>query len=187
MVTAIGSMFYSQDLAIVLLEQGRVEDFLRMFYSILAANVSRQTLTTCEWRSNTQPHIHSISSLIRMFRTMMVQERDGGLYLLQGTPRRWLEDNQQITIKELPTWYGPLSLDCVSHVGSGSVRLRLQVPDRLGEIPIHLKLRLPAGLRLSGVTVDGKPQGRIDGEWIVLSGLKGSVDITAQTAAAPGK
>ena len=185
--SAIGSMFYSQDLAIVLLEQGRVEDFLRMFYSILATNVSRQTLTTCEWRSNTQPHIHSISSLIRMFRTMMVQERDGGVYLLQGTPRRWLEDNQQITIKELPTWYGPLSLDCVSHVGSGSVRLRLQVPDRLGEIPIHLKLRLPAGLRLSGVTVDGKPQGRIDGEWIVLSGLKGSVDITAQTAAAPGK
>ena len=185
--SAIGSMFYSQDLAIVLLEQGRVEDFLRMFYSILAANVSRQTLTTCEWRSNTQPHIHSISSLIRMFRTMMVQERDGGLYLLQGTPRRWLEDNQQITIKESPTWYGPLSLDCVSHVGSGSVQLRLQVPQRLGEIPIHLKLRLPAGLRLSGVTVDGLLRGRIDGEWIVLAGLKGRVDIMAQTAAAPGK
>ena len=73
-------------------------------------NVSHQTLTTCEWRSNTQPHVHSISSLIRMFRTMMVQERDGGLYLLQGTPRRWLEDGQEIDIRELPTWYGPLSL-----------------------------------------------------------------------------
>jgi hypothetical protein len=163
------------------MEQGRVEEFLRMFYTILAANVSHQTLTTCEWRSNTQPHAHSISSLIRMFRTMMVQERDGGLYLLQGTPRRWLEDKQEIDIRELPTWYGPLSLHCVSHVGSGSVQLRLQVPERLGSAPIHLKLRLPAGVRLSGLTVDGQTGGRIDGEWIVLSGLKGSVDITAET------
>ena len=183
--SATASMFYSQDLAIVLLEQGRVEDFLRMFYTILASDVTHETLTTCEWGTNTQPHVHSIASLIRMFRTMMVQERDGGLYLLQGTPRRWLADNQKITITELPTWYGPLSLHCVSHVGSGSVRLRLQVPERLGSVPIHLKLRLPAGLRLSGVTVDGQPQGRIDGEWIVFSGLKGSVDITAQTAAVP--
>ena len=135
--SATANMFYSQDLAIVLLEQGRVEEFLRMFYTILAANVSHQTLTTCEWRSNTQPHVHSIASLIRMFRTMMVQERDGGLYLLQGTPRRWLEDNQEIDIRELPTWYGPLSLHCVSHVGSGSVRLRLtgaRAP-RLGSHP----------------------------------------------------
>jgi hypothetical protein len=179
-------MFYSQDMAIILLEQGRVEEFLRMFYTILAADVSHQALTTCEWRNNTQPHVHSISSLIHMLRMMMVQERDGGLYLLQGTPRRWLEDGRDIDIRELPTWYGPLSLHTVSQVGSGSVRLRLTVPERLGSVPIHLKLRLPAGLRLSGVTVDGQPGGQIDGEWIVLSGLKGSVDITARTAAAAG-
>ena len=135
--SATASMFYSQDLAIVLLEQGRVEEFLRMFYTILASDVSHQTLATCEWRNNTQPHIHSISSLIRMLRTMMVQERDGGLYLLQGTPRRWLEDKQEIKIRELPTWYGPLSLHCVSHVADGNVRLRLQVPERL-------RLRFPS-------------------------------------------
>ena len=70
---------------------------------------------------------------------------------------------------------------------AASVRLRLTVPERLGEIPIHLKLRLPAGLRLSGVTVDGQPRIQIDGEWIVLSGLKGTVNITAQTAAAPNR
>ena len=70
--SATANMFYSQDLAIILLEQGRVEDFLRMFYTVLASNVSHQTLTTCEWRNNTQPHVHSISSLIRMLRTMMV-------------------------------------------------------------------------------------------------------------------
>ncbi len=185
--SATASMFYSQDLAIVLLEEGRVEDFLRMFYTILAADVTHGTLATGEWGSNTQPHVHSISSLIRMFRTMMVQERDGGLYLLQGSPRRWLEDNKEIDIRELPTWYGPFSLHCVSHVADGNVRLRLAVPERLGSAPIHLKLRLPGGLRIGGIAVDGQPGGRVDGEWIVLAGLKGSVDITVQTAGAVGR
>src|SRR5208337_970631 len=101
-----GAMFYSQDLAVVLLELGRVEDFLRIFYTLLASNISHETLTTCEWRSNTQPHVHSISSLIRMFRTMLIQERDGGLYLLQGTPRRWLEQGKGMKISEAPMWYG---------------------------------------------------------------------------------
>ena len=185
--SATANMFYSQDLAIILLEQGRVEEFLRMFYTILASDVTHQTLATCEWRNNTQPHVHSISSLIHMLRTMMVQERDGGLYLLQGTPRRWLEDKEKIEIRELPTWYGPLSLQCVSHVADGNVGLRLQVPERLGEIPLYLKLRLPPGLRIGGVTIDGQPGGRVDGEWIVLSGLKGSVNIVVQTAAAAAR
>ena len=47
--SATASMFYSQDLAIVLLEEGRVEDFLRMFYTILAADVTHGTLATGEW------------------------------------------------------------------------------------------------------------------------------------------
>ena len=159
-------MFYSQDLACVLLEQGRVEDFLRMFYVILAANVSHETLTTCEWLTNTQPHIHSISSLVRMFRTMMIQERDGGLYLLQGTPRRWLDQGKEILIKEAPTWYGPLSLACTSAVDEGKLRIRLDLPPRLAGAPIHLRLRLPEPMGDRGglgewPSVEGSP-GRLD-------------------------
>lgn len=180
--SATANMFYSQDLAVVLLEQGRVEEFLRMFYAILAANVSHQTLTTCEWRSNTQPHVHSIAGLIRMVRTMLVQERDGRLYLLQGVPRRWLEQGKEIKIARLPTWYGDISVHCISNVGSSrNVRVRLEIPDRLGAVPLRLRLRLPGGLRLAGVTVNGKTRGGIDGEWVVLAGLKGSVDVVART------
>ena len=177
--SATANMFYSQDLACVLLEQGRVEDFLRMFYTILAANISHQTLTTCEWRSNTQPHVHSISSLVRMFRTMLIQERDESLVLLQGAPRRWLEPDQQIRITEAPTWYGPLSL----HAGSaadGNVQVRLQVPSRLGTVPIRLRLRLPPGERIGEVSVNGRPHRDVDGEWITLRGLQGQVMVNAR-------
>jgi hypothetical protein len=175
-------MFYSQDLAIVLLELGRVEDFLRIFYTLLAANISHETLTTCEWRSNTQPHVHSISSLIRMFRTMMIQERDGGLYLLQGTPRRWLDHGKTVKITEASSWYGALSLEATSDIGAGKVRVKLAIPGRIGSRPVHLRLRLPSGMRIERVQVDEHPHSNVKGEWIILKGLKGKVDIVAYLA-----
>jgi hypothetical protein len=179
-----GTMFYSQDLAVVLLELGRVEDFLSILYTLLACNVSHRTLTACECQSNTQPHIHSTSSLVRMVRTMLVQERDGGLYLLQGTPRRWLEDGKQIRIEKGPTWYGPLSLGCRSKISEGLIRLHLGVPERLGEAPIHVKLRLPRGARIEGVTLTGRGSADLDGEWIVLRGLSDHALIEAHVAPA---
>jgi hypothetical protein len=176
-----GAMFYSQDLAIVLLELGRVEDFLRIFYTLMAANISHETLTTCEWRSNTQPHVHSISSLIRMFRTMMIQERDGGLYLLQGTPRQWLDHGNTVKITEAPSWYGTLSLETTSNMRAGEVRAKLAVPERIGSRSVHLRLRLPDGRRIQKAQVNGREHPDVQGEWIILKGLTGKADIVAYT------
>ncbi len=116
----------------------------------------------------------------------MIQERDGSLVLLQGTPRRWLEQGHQIRITEAPTFYGPLSLDCVSNVKEDTLRLRLKVPPRLGSVPIRLKLRLPEGKRVGEVMLNGQPHRDIDGEWIILHGLQDQVEITARTVAAKG-
>ena len=171
-----GAMFYCQDLAVVLLELGRVEEFLRMLYTLPAANISHETLTTCEWKSNTQPHVHSIASLVRMVRTMLIQERDGGLYLLQGVPRRWFEDGKEIRIEDAPTWYGPLSLHCSSRVKEGSLQVRLKVPPRIGLTPIHLKLRLPAGMRVTGAHGQW-PEGSRRG-----SGMAGAEGLTGRCA-----
>lgn len=182
--TACASMFYSQDLAITLLELGRVEEFLRIFYTLLAANISHETLTTCEWRTNTQPHVHSIASLIRMFRTIMVQERDGALYLLQGTPRRWLKEDNRIQIKDAPTWYGPLSLSCASNLDAGNVKVNLEMPARIGSTPVRLKIRLPDDMVMEKVAVNCREHGDIDvaGEWINLQGLAGTVEVEIKVA-----
>ena len=174
-----GGMFYSQDLAIVLLELGRVEDFLRIFYTLLASNVSHQTFTTCEWRYNTQPHIHSIASLIRMFRTMMIQERDGGLYLLQGTPRRWMEQGKVLTITEAPTWYGALSLEIRSDIEAREIKVHIQFPERIGATPVRLRLRLPGGKRIDRVQVNGQPHLGVEGDSIILKGVTDKAEILA--------
>jgi hypothetical protein len=177
-----GAMFYSQDLAIVLLELGRVEDFLRIFYTLLAANISHETLTTCEWRSNTQPHVHSIASLIRMFRTMMIQERDGGLYLLQGTPRRWMEQGKGFTITEAPTWYGALSLQVRSDIQARQVKAQIKFPERIGSTAVRLRLRLPGGKRIARVQVNGQAHPGVEGEWIILKALRGNAEVVAHLA-----
>jgi len=174
-----GAMFYSQDLAIVLLELGRVEDFLRIFYTLLAANISHQTLTTSEWRSNTQPHVHSIASLIRMFRTMMIQERDGGLYLLQGTPRRWMEQGKVLTITEAPTWYGALSLEVRSDIEARLIKAHIQFPERIGATPVRLRLRLPDGKRIERVQVNGQAHPGVEGDSIILKGATGKAEVVA--------
>jgi hypothetical protein len=179
--SAAAVMFYSQDLAITLLELGREEEFLRMFYTVLASNVSPHTLTTFEWASNTQPHLHSVSSLIRMARTMLIQERDGALVLLQGTPRRWWEQGKEIKISVAPTYWGPLSLRTVSDIQNHQVRLHLALPERIGATPVRIKLRLPAHVRIGDVAIDGKKHPEINGEWITLNGLRGEVELAVKT------
>ena len=181
--SAVFHMFYSLNLACTLLELERVEEFLRIFYTLQAVNISHETNTTSEWRLLAQPHLHSISSLVRMFRTMMVQERDGGLFLLQGTPRRWLEQGKRIQIDQAPTWYGPVSIDCRSDIRDGVVRLHLVSPERLGARPIHLKLRLPNDLKIGKVTVNGQVCTDVNGEWIVFHEAPREADVIVQVVA----
>jgi acyl-CoA thioesterase-1 len=178
-----GSIFYAEELAQVLLEQGRVRDFLRIFYTLLASDISHETLTTCEWKGNTQPHVHSISGLVHMLRTMLLQERDGALYLLQGMPRAWLEQGKEIVIRDAPTWYGPISLHCTSAVDEGRVTIALKVPEHIGHTPIRLRIRAPYGRRLAAATVEGQGTAKVEKDWIVLTGAGGEVSVegTLQT------
>jgi hypothetical protein len=179
--SATANMFYSQDVAIALLELGREEEFLRMFYTVQAANVSPDTLTTFEWWNNTQPHLHSLSSMIRMARTMLIEERDGGLYLLQGPPRRWFEDGKSIEITGAPTNFGPLSLVTRADVKKNQVSIRLSTPERIGDAPIKIKLRLPGKAKIAAVTASGG-HADFEGEWITLRNPPPDVEIVVKTA-----
>lgn len=116
-----------------------------------------------------------------MFRTMLVQERDGALVLLQGTPRRWLAPGQEIHLRSAPTWYGPLSLHAPSTTSGKSVAVRLELPPRIGTTPVRLRLRLPPEQKIVR-TACGDKSVPVRGEWLDVTGLTGSVEICAQIA-----
>jgi hypothetical protein len=103
-----------------------------------------------------------------------------GLELAFATPRAWLAPGKRIAVRRLRTSFGPLSYTLVAHAKSVSVRL--EVPRRTPKT-LRLRLRLPVGERITGVTLGGRAFFRFVSatETVDLSGLGGRLDLTVAT------
>ena len=99
-------------------------------------------------------------TFLETLRLMLVHETrdsDGtprGLELAFATPRAWLAPGKRIAVRRLPTGFGPLSYAVVS--GERTVRVSIDVPGRAPVRSLRLRLRLPSGDRVVGVTVGGR-------------------------------
>jgi hypothetical protein len=120
--------------------------------------------------------------MIRMARTMLIQERDDALYLLQGVPRRWFEQGKKIEIVEAPTNFGAISMTTSSDLDHGKIAIDLKTPDRLGDAPLRLKLRLPGKEKMVGVLVNDREHSEFEGEWITLKNPPKDTKIVVKTA-----
>jgi hypothetical protein len=101
-----------------------------------------------------------------------------GLELAYATPRAWLEPGKRIEVRRLQTSFGPLtySLDA----GEDTIRVTLDVPPELSG-SLRLRLRLPAGQHIGGVSVDGEPFDGVAGpETLDLTGLKGHLELVVE-------
>jgi hypothetical protein len=100
---------------------------------------------------------------------MMVREQDDHTLLLaQATPREWLEDGKEISVKNAPTWFGELTYDVQSHASTGSINATVRLDSYHAGTTVVLRLRHPLGKLLRGVAVNGKPWRDFDAqeEWI---------------------
>jgi hypothetical protein len=130
------------------------------------------------------PNTASNSAFLETLRLMLVHEtrdKDGtpvGLELAFSTPRAWLGDRKTIAVNAAPTSFGPLtySLHREGNRLTGSVLVPSVRPPRA----LELRLRLPHGVELRAVRVNGqrRPIDRRTGT-IDLSGLRGSLDVAA--------
>ncbi|HYA09463.1 MAG TPA: hypothetical protein VEG24_07720, partial [Gaiellaceae bacterium] len=134
------------------------------------------------------PNGASNGAFLETLRLMLVHEtRDGagepsGLRLAYATPRPWLRPGKRIEVRNAPTSFGPVSFSIVA--GTGSARATVDVPGRPAPKALSLRLRLPHGLRLTRVTVAGRPWRRFDPDsgTIDLTGRKGRVEVAAEYA-----
>ena len=132
------------------------------------------------------PNGASNAAFLETLRLMVVHEtadRDGaprGLELAYATPRHWLAPGKSIEVRGLATSFGPVSFTI--DVEADRVHVVLQVPERAPLASLRLRLRLPGGATLGGVTRDGAPYGRVlgDGETIVLPPVPGPVELEAR-------
>jgi hypothetical protein len=123
--------------------------------------------------------------LVHQVVTSSTQE-PSGLQLAHFTPRAWLEQGKTISVEKAPTAFGPLSYAITSDVAHHHVQADVQVPSRDPLPSLSLRLRVPAGLRMVNVHVNGAERKAFDPqtETIDLSGLTGALHVDVNYAAA---
>ena len=106
------------------------------------------------------------------FRDMLATEDNGVLWLAKGTPRAWLRQGKEISVAELPTFYGKLTYTVSSDVDNRRITAEIALPQRKALSELRLRLRHPKGARISSAEVKGGTASVApDGETVVITGF----------------
>jgi hypothetical protein len=130
------------------------------------------------------PNVATDAAFLETLRLLLVQEtrdasgRPVGLRLAPATPRAWLRPGARIAVANAPTSFGPVSFSIDSSARSAEVTV--DAPARTTPAALVLRLRLPSGLRIGAVRLDGRPYRRFDTRTgtIDLSGRRGAIALS---------
>ena len=108
-------------------------------------------------------------------------EEGSSLWIARGTPRPWLQTGKRISVKNAPTYFGPVAYEIVSDSDSGTITATLEIPSRKPPQTVLVRLRHPRQMPIRSVTVNGKEWKRFnpDKEVIELAGLTGKAVVVA--------
>jgi hypothetical protein len=159
------------------------------FYCALAHAYTRGTYLTgecqgtvpskTEWyrRSYLPPEPPANALLLRSLRHMLIHENDRNqdgihddMWLLSAIPKGWLADGESISLKEMPSRFGPVSLKIQSALNRGKLTGEVALSPGIRHKQVLLFLRLPDGHRvLSASLKNGFPLkiGELDGDAFV--------------------
>jgi hypothetical protein len=156
------------------LKRGMVKPFLKTYYNTFAALADRETYTFWEHLFQVSPHkTHEQAWFLMQTRWMLYLEDGQTLRLLPGIPRGWLGDGKEISLENVRSYFGPLSLRVRSHARSVEASLSCQS----GRHPGVVVIRLPHPEGKKAVRVTG---GAYDPatESVTVSNFTGSALIT---------
>jgi hypothetical protein len=186
---------YGLNAARFLADNDRPDQLVLSLYGQLAAGMAPGTFVSGEGvsvaplgreRSRSMylpPNGASNASFLETLRLMLVHESRGreleprGLELAFSTPRAWLAPGKRIAVRDAPTSFGKVSLSIASL--PARLDVSVDVPSRAPVPRLRLRLRLPAGKRISSVTLNGLPHTRFSSrtETIDLSGQTGRLTL----------
>jgi hypothetical protein len=110
-----------------------------------------------QWRSPAGPFykIPDEAKFVNRLRDTLVREEPGALWLAAGVPRRWLGAGKVIEVRNLASYFGPLSYRIEGRTNGAGIRV--QLPTRNPYKAAWLVVRTPAAQPLKSVEIDGRP------------------------------
>ncbi len=134
------------------LKRDEVKPFLKTYYNAVSALADRQTYTFWEHFHQVSPHkTHEEAWFLMQTRWMLYMEEGDTLKLLRGIPRQWLNQGNRITLKNVATYFGPLTLE----VTSKDDILSAVVTCKSNRRPKTVEIRLPHPFGRKATSVTG--------------------------------
>ncbi len=151
------------DYPVIYARRGEVPAALRYLYNSFAMLLFRDTNHFSEhvfefgaWPGSPLFKTSDEAAWLIFFRALLIREDGDRLVLAGGTPRAWLADGKEVSIRGAATFFGPAGYRIRSRAVSGRIEADVDPPARRPEVEIQLVLRHPRGSRLRAVRVDGK-------------------------------
>jgi hypothetical protein len=175
-----------------LLERDEPDRALVTFYGKLAQGMTRDTFIDGEAsgiepldqfgrQMGLPPNSAANAHFLLMLRYMLVEDYDTNddgradtLRLCFATPRRWLEDGNEIVVDRAPTQFGDVSLKIKSELKNNRITAEIDLPSRAPK-RIFLRLRLPDGQQIGSANFPTAGAETLD-----LAGQTGHCSILAQ-------
>jgi hypothetical protein len=170
-----GGMVFQANLQnpiLVYLRRNEIPAALRNLYNDFVAcyypSVNVFTEEFRQWQSPSGPFykVPDEAKFVNRLRDFLVREDSDALWLAPGAPRRWLAPGQKIEVRNLSSYFGPVSYRMEGKANGVSVRV--QLPTRNPYKTAWLVVRTPEAQPLKSVEIDGRswqdfdaPQGRV--------------------------
>jgi hypothetical protein len=132
---------------------------IRAFYSLMACGFAHEQLTPLEHRWAWGQYYGPPSTdgaWFEIYRKMLLNEigRDS-LIIGQAVPRKWIEKDKKIEVKNAPSYFGPVSFT-IKGLDKQEIKVNIDLSDQNLPKTLLVRLRHPEGRPLRAVMVNGK-------------------------------
>ncbi len=143
----------------VLAQADDIKPFIRNYFNSFFPMLSPETLALWE-------HFHQIGAwnkthetawFLQQTRTMLVMERGDELWLAPFVTDNWLQDGMSVSVRNAPSYFGPVSYTISSHLADHYIEAAIEPPQRRA-CRLVIRLRNPAGKSPHTVLVNGEPR-----------------------------
>jgi hypothetical protein len=127
------------------------------FVACLYPDVNVFTEEFRAWRSPAGPFykVPDEARFVNRVRDLLVHEEGTELWLAGGVPRRWLAAGEKISLRQMPTTFGPVDLELSAR--DSEIVGQVELPSRNPMSVAWLVLRVPEHKALAAVEIDGQP------------------------------